>query len=857
MSLIQFNRGTKANLPALAVAEPAFTTDTKEVFIGTAEGNVQVGDMLKSTYDTNASGSVDNAEALGGKSSAHHLDRANHTGEQNSSTISDFTKAAQDAIGEMINNTDKSVALTYDEATALLYAEVLIDNATIKKNGLGQLYSVDGTTLTKGAVKLVDSVTNASVNTAATPNSVKTVHDALNAHESAPDAHGINQFLVKNISAGANVAVENSSGTVSIAVPEIGEVNTASNINTAGVGVFDIKAGVNLGFKGIESSDSSLSVTAATARKTIDVKHATVSTTTGTQEGSTVLKSITTTNGHVTDFKTGTLSVADIAGAANIADVETAQSDVDQLKSSGVITAGTVTNNNDATVTLNDWEIFFSTTGRTEIIDDVSADLSAVDGPKIIYVDDTGAVNVSTTYNTISDPSSVMISFGITDGTALSPLVVMPDLAEVPEITRAHLEIIDIPVYKLDVLTSTGLELSRDAGSLLIEGINYTSNGSRNLKSFAPAATIDLLYFNKDGEITLPVTYTTEINPSVWYNPATPDLEAVPEGKYTVQEIRVTVEGKYFVRAGAQLFDTLAEAKNSLSTAQLAPMNGIYTSVSAACARLIVAEGTADLTLDTNAFLTKVTSTGSVSGGTSGVSSGSIDSPISDAENLLYAAANPTAQARFIVSGTSSYSHTLQGKSGTLAHLSDITEYALNAFGSAINNLDTSAATLTYGNGTISADVKVDGASVVKNGTNGNLEVGSISSAKVSDFAEAAQDAIGAAISNIATDAVVMTYDDTAGTIAADVKTDDISIVKNIANGELEVGAIVSGRVIDFKEAAQDAVGEAINNEGKTVALSYDDDAGAISADVNIDSVTIRRNTLNQLYVDGIDGGTF
>lgn len=51
------------------------------------------GDMLKATYDTTNSGIVDNAEGLDGNDSAYHLDRANHTGTQLASTISDFTTA--------------------------------------------------------------------------------------------------------------------------------------------------------------------------------------------------------------------------------------------------------------------------------------------------------------------------------------------------------------------------------------------------------------------------------------------------------------------------------------------------------------------------------------------------------------------------------------------------------------------------------------------------------------------------------------------------------------------------------------------------------------------------------------------
>ncbi|BCZ49428.1 hypothetical protein psyc5s11_54950 [Clostridium gelidum] len=38
---IQFKRGIKANLPVLDAGEPAFTTDTKEFFVGDGVGNIE------------------------------------------------------------------------------------------------------------------------------------------------------------------------------------------------------------------------------------------------------------------------------------------------------------------------------------------------------------------------------------------------------------------------------------------------------------------------------------------------------------------------------------------------------------------------------------------------------------------------------------------------------------------------------------------------------------------------------------------------------------------------------------------------------------------------------------------------
>ncbi|OFV72119.1 hypothetical protein [Acetobacterium wieringae] len=40
--LIQFKRGNKVDLPILESGEPAFTTDTKNLYIGTGTENVQI-----------------------------------------------------------------------------------------------------------------------------------------------------------------------------------------------------------------------------------------------------------------------------------------------------------------------------------------------------------------------------------------------------------------------------------------------------------------------------------------------------------------------------------------------------------------------------------------------------------------------------------------------------------------------------------------------------------------------------------------------------------------------------------------------------------------------------------------------
>jgi hypothetical protein len=77
--------------------------DTNKTYRWTGSTYVEIsqseGDMLKSVYDTGDNGVVDNSELLEGNNSAYHLNRANHSGTQTASTISDFDT-------EVSNNTD-------------------------------------------------------------------------------------------------------------------------------------------------------------------------------------------------------------------------------------------------------------------------------------------------------------------------------------------------------------------------------------------------------------------------------------------------------------------------------------------------------------------------------------------------------------------------------------------------------------------------------------------------------------------------------------------------------------------------------------------------------------------------------
>lgn len=61
---------------------------------------------------------------------AFSIQRANHTGSQTSSTISDFTEASQDAVGATLTDTN-TIDLTYTDSTNTIIADVKISNSTI------------------------------------------------------------------------------------------------------------------------------------------------------------------------------------------------------------------------------------------------------------------------------------------------------------------------------------------------------------------------------------------------------------------------------------------------------------------------------------------------------------------------------------------------------------------------------------------------------------------------------------------------------------------------------------------------------------------------------------------------------
>jgi hypothetical protein len=144
-------------------------------------------------------------------------DRANHTGTQTASTISDFTEAAQDAVGGALADSN-TVDFTYNDGANTVTADTKTQmSVTSDASGL----------------KLAGDAT--------TPG---------NTRYYGTDGAGTKGYF---------------------SLPSSGETNTASNAGAGGVGVFKQKTGTNLEFKNINAGSSKVTITNDTTNSEVDI----------------------------------------------------------------------------------------------------------------------------------------------------------------------------------------------------------------------------------------------------------------------------------------------------------------------------------------------------------------------------------------------------------------------------------------------------------------------------------------------------------------------------------------------------------------------------------------------------------
>lgn len=101
------------------------------------------GDMLKSVYDADDDGVIDNSEQLDGQLPAYYLARANHTGTQTAATISDFSEAVDDRTAALIQN-GTGITWSYNDGAGTLTATVsLASFSTTNLSEGANLYYTD------------------------------------------------------------------------------------------------------------------------------------------------------------------------------------------------------------------------------------------------------------------------------------------------------------------------------------------------------------------------------------------------------------------------------------------------------------------------------------------------------------------------------------------------------------------------------------------------------------------------------------------------------------------------------------------------------------------------------------------
>jgi excisionase family DNA binding protein len=106
-------------------------------YSGTDWVDVGISQILTDLKTVDGTGSGLDADLLDGQTGSYYLDRANHTGTQTASTISDFDEASQDSVGGIMTDT-ASVDFTYNDGLGQIMADVIpggVDHGSLA--GLG------------------------------------------------------------------------------------------------------------------------------------------------------------------------------------------------------------------------------------------------------------------------------------------------------------------------------------------------------------------------------------------------------------------------------------------------------------------------------------------------------------------------------------------------------------------------------------------------------------------------------------------------------------------------------------------------------------------------------------------------
>jgi len=128
--------------------------------------------------------------------------------------------------------------------------------------------------------------------------------------------------------------------------------------------------------------------------------------------------------------------------------------------------------------------------------------------------------------------------------------------------------------------------------------------------------------------------------------------------------------------------------------------------------------------------------------------------------------------------------------------------------------------------------------------------------ATIAGFSDAARSAAGQMFVTPASKAIVFTYDPVAKSVSADVKVDGLTIVKDrfgqltvVGGPSGTTGQVVPSDIVGFADAVKAVIGADffVNPTTSSVVFAYDTVGESVSADVKIDNSTIVKNRFGQL----------
>ena len=630
-----------------------------------------------------------------------------------------------------------------------------------------------------------------------------------------------------------------------------GEVNTASNQGAGGVGVFYQKSGYDLQFKNINVDDSHLTITDDSANHEIDIKtDATATNTTGTivardGSGNFAAGTITATfSGNLTGDVTG-----DLTGNASTATKLATSRD---FSISGDATASSVGFDGSANVNLN--VTVDKVDGKDVDDSETSTDYLWTAGKIIDYV--TGSINGVSWQNPVKDKDLVTPPSSPSTGDRYIVGANTVTISSTTASTKTIVTSSDISssLATDDTIRIKGATTSGVNGQYTVASVSGTSVVVN--EAIADSTSEGTLYHADAGWAPMGPDEIAEWNGSAWTNIT--DGSGAPSEGWACwvedEDANYTFNGTSWVLFGS------TENHNALSSLQGGTTNEYYHLTSAQHTGL-TSGGDTSLHKHDNMYYTETELQGD---GTASVHWNNLTNKPSDF--------TPNQEAVEDIVGGMISGNTENGIAVTYDDVNGKLDFDVNDPTITLTGDVTGSATMTnLGNVSITTTV-VDSS---------HTHV----AADITDFNEAAQDAVDSALSAGTMTGITYTYNDTNNKMSLTVDT-ATNAVKGIASFnsayfDVTAGAVsltddgVDASKIDWGTGSgqvnSDTVPEGSTNlyytdarargaisvlDTDSINLTYS--SGVISADVNVDDSSIKIDTVNDyIYVANVDGGSF